>query len=199
MTERSGISSVEWIEPSNIGFGVDTPDITYNEFFFQGYSLHELDVRLYLEQHLDNGFEDLLDANYGSMPCTPDILELCYRFYIQCRSSLVRGSSLVREALLLVIAHNLAFHVVLFDHKTCPESLLLGQVRDPRSRYFGQVIAPQAVHHGLKNRFVFEWDGLHQKLLANLKLSFRLILKDGKVDYVLPAVVLSIITLVVWE
>ncbi|KAF2744043.1 hypothetical protein M011DRAFT_496618 [Sporormia fimetaria CBS 119925] len=144
----------------------------------------------YLDQHVDQGFEQFIDEYFEGTPFVTELLKTAYRFY--CREK----QMVIRKALKLVIAYNLTLHVTMVEGLGEDN---LGKVEDEKSKFCGKTVAPVMINFQVKCALADMWRELQKDVLEELSALYSSVYSGDKLKNWPTIFMLAAILLAVWE
>ena len=146
----------------------------------------------YLDQHIESGFDHFVNSYFEGTPFITGILITAYHYWLNARVPVIK------KALKLVLAYNLTQHVTMVVGVPEEEGFA-GKIRDPKSRYSGQTIAPVLINFQVKMAMADMWRELQRDILEELSSLYSSVYGKDKLKNWPTIFLLATILLAVWE
>ena len=146
----------------------------------------------YLDRHIDSGFDHFVNSYFEGTPFITGILITAYHYWLNARVPVIR------KALKLVLAYNLTQHVTMVGGVPVEEGFE-GLVRDPKSKWNGQTIAPVMINFQIKCAMADMWRELQREILEELSSLYSSVYGKDKLKNWPTIFLLATILLTVWE
>ncbi|MCJ1391109.1 hypothetical protein MMC18_003971 [Xylographa bjoerkii] len=146
----------------------------------------------YLDQHIESGFDLFVNNYFEGTPFITGILITAYHYWLNARVPVIK------KALKLVLAYNLTQHVTMVVGVPEEEGFE-GLVRDPKSRWSGQTIAPVLINFQIKCAMADMWRELQRDILEELSSLYSSVYGKDKLKNWPTIFLLATILLAVWE
>ncbi|KAI6784325.1 uncharacterized protein J7T54_006370 [Emericellopsis cladophorae] len=118
-------------------------------------------LMMYLDSHIEGPFEDFIDDHFEGTPFITEILKTAHRFYKK------QPMPVIKNALKLVLAYNLTFHITLVENQGA-ETEMDGAIDDEGSKFYGRTVAPVLVNFQIKLALADMWRELQKEILEEL-------------------------------
>jgi len=146
----------------------------------------------YLDEHLDQNFEEFVDQLFEGTKFLTEILKTAYRYYQKERTPSIR------KALKLVLAYNLTTHITMVEGVSEEEDFP-GKIDDPRSARHGKILAPVMINFQVKAALADMWRELQRDILEELSSLYSSVYSGDKLKNWPTIFMLAAILLAIWE
>jgi hypothetical protein len=145
----------------------------------------------YIDRHIDQGFEDFVDAHFEGTPFLTECLKTTYRYMSRDQSAILR------KALRLVVAYNLTLNLTMMEPQSPYDGI--GHIAGPGTKLFGKTAAPVMINFQVKYCLAAIWRDYHRGLLEELDSLITSVYSGEKLKHWGTIFFVTLILLSVWE